>query len=41
MVLGEELNEHAYGFACRKQTDICSKLNHAILQMKEEDFVFE
>ena len=41
MTLGEELNEHAYGFACRKVSDVCSKLNGAILQMQEDDVIFE
>ncbi|KAL8620768.1 hypothetical protein ACOMHN_043811 [Nucella lapillus] len=41
VTVGEELNEHNWGFACQKGTDVCSRLNHAILQMKEEDFIFE
>ncbi|PVD18748.1 hypothetical protein C0Q70_21299 [Pomacea canaliculata] len=35
------LNEHAFGFACRSQTDVCTKLNHAILELHEEDFIYE
>lgn len=41
MAIGEPLNEHAFGFACRSQTDVCTKLNHAILELHEEDFIYE
>ncbi|XP_076435387.1 glutamate receptor 2-like [Babylonia areolata] len=41
MTVGEELGEHAYGFACNKETDVCDNLNRYILQLQEEDYVFE
>lgn len=41
MTLGEELGEHAYGFACAKNSDVCSTVNSAILQMQEEDYIFD
>lgn len=41
MVLGEELDERGWGFACQKGTDVCSTLNTAILQLKEEDFIYD
>ncbi|XP_060083377.1 glutamate receptor U1-like [Ylistrum balloti] len=34
MVVGENLRERTYNFACRQNTNICDQLNIAILQLK-------
>ncbi|XP_033728075.1 glutamate receptor 2-like [Pecten maximus] len=34
MVIGDQLEERTYNFACRQNTNICDQLNTAILQLK-------
>ncbi|XP_067670126.1 glutamate receptor-like [Haliotis asinina] len=41
VVLGTELDEQAYGFACRWEGDLCDRIDHKLLEMREEEFLYK
>ncbi|XP_041348748.1 glutamate receptor ionotropic, kainate 3-like [Gigantopelta aegis] len=41
VVVGDTLTEHAYGFACQLNSTVCDEFNQHLLEMRENDFIYE
>ncbi|XP_046328737.2 glutamate receptor-like [Haliotis rufescens] len=41
VVLGTHMDEQAYGFACRWEGNLCDRIDHKLLEMREDEFLYK